>query len=322
MCLHLFIDTNVLLSFYHLSSDDLEELRKLVALIRGQSLRLHLPQQVKDEFQRNRDNKIADALKRLQEQKLNLQFPQMCKDYAEYELLREAQRKYEEAHSNLLRKLRSHIDCEGLKADQIVRELFGTTTAHATSPQAYNYARCRVDVGNPPGKGGSLGDAINWETLLEQVPPNEELCFVTDDGDYASPLDANSFQPFLSSEWLAKKGGALRFYKRLSAFFKDKYPQIELASGVEKDLAIAEFASSWSYAKTHDAVAKLEQFSDYSPGQASAIAVAATTNSQISWVAQDDDVKSFLERIVRHYGSSIEASVLAELERILKPDAK
>jgi predicted nucleic acid-binding protein len=29
----LFVDTNVLLSFFHLTSEDLEELRKLVALI-------------------------------------------------------------------------------------------------------------------------------------------------------------------------------------------------------------------------------------------------------------------------------------------------
>jgi len=60
--LDLYLDTNILLSFYGLSSDDLEELRKLAALLRTGSVRLHLPQQTKEEFIRNRPGKIAEAL--------------------------------------------------------------------------------------------------------------------------------------------------------------------------------------------------------------------------------------------------------------------
>ena len=61
----LFIDTNILLSFYHLSSDDLEELRKLIALIDTGQITLVVTEQVKDEFFRNRGAKIADAMKEL-----------------------------------------------------------------------------------------------------------------------------------------------------------------------------------------------------------------------------------------------------------------
>jgi predicted nucleic acid-binding protein len=60
----LFIDTNILLSFYHLTSEDLEELRKLIALVGSKRIELVLTQQIKDEFKRNRSAKIADALKR------------------------------------------------------------------------------------------------------------------------------------------------------------------------------------------------------------------------------------------------------------------
>jgi predicted nucleic acid-binding protein len=63
----LFVDTNILLSFYHLTSEDLEELRKLVALIDTGKIKLVLTEQVKDEFKRNRSAKIADAMKKLQE---------------------------------------------------------------------------------------------------------------------------------------------------------------------------------------------------------------------------------------------------------------
>jgi len=58
----IFLDTNVFLSFYHFSSDDLEELKKLAVLAREGQVTLHLPEQVINEFRRNRANKIADAV--------------------------------------------------------------------------------------------------------------------------------------------------------------------------------------------------------------------------------------------------------------------
>ncbi len=59
---NLFIDTNTFLSFYHLTNEDLEELKKLVVLIDSSEIRLFVPQQVKNEFVRNRGNKIVDAM--------------------------------------------------------------------------------------------------------------------------------------------------------------------------------------------------------------------------------------------------------------------
>src|SRR3989442_14946441 len=97
--MNFFIDTNIFLSFYHLTSDDLDELKKLVILLRNKTIRLWLPDQVVKEFHRNRENKISDALKRLRDQRLNLQFPQICKDYEEYEELRQLQKQYEEKHA-------------------------------------------------------------------------------------------------------------------------------------------------------------------------------------------------------------------------------
>lgn len=78
--MNFFVDTNVLLAFYHLTSEDLEELRKLSVLLRENRAQLLLPDQVIDEFKRNREGKIADALRGLREQHLNLHFPQLCKD--------------------------------------------------------------------------------------------------------------------------------------------------------------------------------------------------------------------------------------------------
>jgi predicted nucleic acid-binding protein len=63
----LFIDTNVLLSFYHLTSEDIEELKKLVVLVESKEIELIVPKQVENEFWRNRGAKISDAMKKLRE---------------------------------------------------------------------------------------------------------------------------------------------------------------------------------------------------------------------------------------------------------------
>ena len=73
--MNLFIDTNVFLSFFHLTNDDLEELRKLIVLLDKEEVHLLLPEQVIHEFRRNRENKIYDLLKRLRDQKIKYQFP-------------------------------------------------------------------------------------------------------------------------------------------------------------------------------------------------------------------------------------------------------
>ena len=99
--MELFIDTNIFLNFYHLSKDDLEELRKLVALVAEGTITLYLPEQVINEFYRNRDAKLADALKKFQQEHLNNQFPQICKEYTEYTEMRKSSTKYNKAKSRL-----------------------------------------------------------------------------------------------------------------------------------------------------------------------------------------------------------------------------
>ena len=45
-------------------------------------------QQVCDEFRRNRENKIKDALKRFKESKFTVQLPSFMKGYEEYDSIR------------------------------------------------------------------------------------------------------------------------------------------------------------------------------------------------------------------------------------------
>ena len=65
--INLFIDTNIFLSFFHWTSEDLEELKKLIVLMDNDEIRLFLPEQVRNEFARNRGAKIVDAMRKLQD---------------------------------------------------------------------------------------------------------------------------------------------------------------------------------------------------------------------------------------------------------------
>ena len=193
MATHLFIDTNIFLAFYHYTSDDLEELSKLSHLLGQNEINLYLPEQVIQEFRRNRENKISASLQNLRGQTLALRFPQLCKEYPEYHELRKLQLQYEKQHNRLLKKLTGDIEAKKLKADQVIEELFDRSHDIKVTDYLVELAQLRMALGNPPGKKGSLGDALNWESLLRTVPKRRIIYFISDDKDYCSPLNSNAF---------------------------------------------------------------------------------------------------------------------------------
>ncbi|GJL49771.1 MAG: hypothetical protein NPIRA01_09980 [Nitrospirales bacterium] len=311
--MHLFIDTNVFLSFYHLTSDDLEELRKLSVLIEKDEITLYLPKQVVDEFRRNREGKIADAIKRLNDQKLNLNFPQLCKDYSEFSKLRDLQKDYEIQHSILLKSINADVESNTLKADKIIKDLFTKALSIETTRALVAKARLRMEIGNPPGKNGSLGDAINWESLMLTVPDSEDLYLVADDRDYFSSLDKNRPKEFLVLEWNREKSSKISFYRKLAPFFKEHYPEIKLASEVEKELLISKLCASSNFTNTHSIIAKLSNFVDFSPAQANEIVEAALSNNQVRWIFGDSDVFDFLSTLALTHKDKIEDGLYEDL---------
>lgn len=297
--MYLFIDTNVYLSFFHLTSDDLEELNKLSVMLKQNQITLLLPHQVVEEFERNREIKIADALKRLRDQRLNLQFPQLCKDYPEYAILRSLQRQYEEVHPNLIELIIQDVSEHNLKADKTISELFEQANDIKINEDIVRKAQFRIEIGNPPGKKGSLGDAINWEIILENTPDGTDLYFVTDDRDFISVLNENSLKEFLIEEWKKKKQSKIHYYSRLSLFFKEHFPDIKLASELEKEILIKSLASSGSFARTHSVIAGLSKCSDFTSSQRNEIVEAAISNNQIMLILGDSDVNEFMKNIIK-----------------------
>ncbi len=318
----LFIDTNIFLSFYHLTSEDLEELRKLGVLLEQKEVTLYLTDQVRAEFRRNRELKIADALKRLGEQRINPQFPQMCKDYGEYRELRDLQKAYEATHSVLLKGISGDVAAQTLKADKTIQELFSKATILETTGELIENARLRMQVGNPPGKEGSLGDAISWEALLQHVPNKEDLFFIADDRDYVSVLDENKFKDFLFQEWRDRKHSKIIFYRRLSAFFKDTFPEIKIATELEKELLIRNLAASGSFAQTHSVLAKLSKFTEFTTAQLNEIVEAAISNNQISSIIDDADVEAFLKSVTSGRARDVKPENWKELQWLMTKPGK
>jgi len=319
--MHVFIDTNIFLSFYHLTSEDLEELKKLVLLLKNKKISLHLPEQVIDETHRNRAAKIKDRFESFKKEKFSTIFPAYCKEYEEYKLIRDAQKECEKHHATMVALIQKDIDTKNLQADILLNDLFSLAEKIERSPDIISNALKRRDIGNPPGKNNSLGDAINWESLLISVPHKAVLSIISDDADLYSPLNTNELDEFLFNEWELKKKSKPKFYRKLSDFFKHNFPNINLATESEKDNLIEKLSSSSNFASTHSLIASLSKFNDFSPKQAEDLVNALILNNQINWIATDDDVHNFYRKIWdQHYFSLLDYN--DTLESLLETEKK
>jgi predicted nucleic acid-binding protein len=296
----LFVDTNVLLSFYHLTSEDLEELRKLVALIDTDQIKLVVTQQVMDEFRRNRSAKIVDAMKKLQEVKFAISFPAFAKDYEEYGALRTLLDQAGKKHSELVKTLNDHARDGQLKADSLIADLFKKAASIPVSNTIYNSAVTRLRRGNPPGKEASLGDSINWECLLATIESETDVHLVSEDKDYRSQLSPTDLNEFLDHEWREQKKSKIHFYTKISDFFKANFPAIKIASEVERDHLIERLSESWSFAQTHIVVGKLQKHTEFSAAQIEQLVQIAQSNRQVGWIVADPDVHGFYLSLLKH----------------------
>lgn len=314
----LFIDTNVFLTFYHLTSEDIEELKKLTVLIDNKEICLVLTEQVKNEFYRNRGNKIADGLKKFKDAKFTLSFPAFVKDYTAYSDLRKLLKQADEIHAELVKKITHDAQMERLNADDLVSKLFAKSKMIKVDGDLYHSALMRVRLGNPPGKEGSLGDAINWEGLLADVPSGTDIYIVSDDKDFRSHLSDDSINEFLYEEWFQRKEACAFYYSRISSFFKEHFPDITLASDLEKDLLIQKLANSASFASTHSVIAQLAKQTNFSNAQVEELTKIAQVNNQISWIVGDNDVHGFYSALLERYGGAIQPEIAKELAAVVE----
>ncbi len=314
--MNLYIDTNIFLTFYHLTNDDLDELKKLAILIEDKQISLLLPEQTRNEFLRNRDKSINDAITTLKEQKVTSRYPQISKGYEEYILLQEAYKNFEKYKNKIISKIESDAKDFKLNADVLTSRIFQSAKRIKNSKTLIEKAKMRFDLGNPPGKGKSYGDALNWEALINCVNEDEDLCLVSDDPDYASLLDKKELNLFLKDEWDKEKKSKIHFYKTLSEFFKDKFPEITLSDELEKELLIKSLAEAGSFISAKSRLAKLSTYTEFTNKQLNDIIEIAVTNNQLYWIANDYGVGDVLQKLVSGKEDKINPKLLYEFNSL------
>lgn len=199
--LHTFVDTNIYLSLYAFTDDNIGELQKLIELLKSQKLKLYVTSIVNQEFYRNRDKKLAESLGGLERFTVSAPIPRFMEHHSEVDEIRAALKIVKAKRTELLAKATTEILEKKLAADDLFRTLRDQVGVLAISDEMDKNARRRLERGNPPGKDGSLGDRLNWEALLKLVPKGQDVHVVSRDKDFASPLGADVPNSFLDEEW-------------------------------------------------------------------------------------------------------------------------
>jgi len=279
---------------------------------------VHLTAQVCDEFLRNRENKINDALKKFKDVKFAAQLPAFMKQYEEYDLIRQKSAELQELAKAISQKVDVDVIENGLLTDTLIKDIFNKSNPIATTLELFGKAHMRMSLGNPPGKNGSMGDAVNWMALLEAVPNGKNIHVISEDGDFYSVLDENRPHPFLKQEWKNKKQADVFVYRTLSSFLKKHFDGVAFAYDKTKDALIESLAVSGSFAGTHHLIAKLEQFGYFSLQEVQRILSAALVNKQFGWIVDDPDIYTFLERVaVPRMGTLTDIEQIELLQKML-----
>lgn len=291
---NVFIDSNIWLSLYHFTNDDLEQFGKLKEL-NGTDIKLFVPQQVYNEVKRNREAKLKDTFKQFEIK--SIQFPAFCKEYEEYE-------KFFEDYTNILNRYRiwkTKIDTDiknrSLPADKTINSFFEAAELFECD-SLVEKAFIRYRLGNPPGKDNRYGDAVNWECLLASVPDGEDLYLISSDKDYRSELFDGAINPFLEDEWKSKKHSNIFFYKNLVPFLNEQFKNIQLKSEQEKQELILKLNNSPNFESTHGIIAMLYKQTGWTDSQIEDLCAAVENNNQVRWILRDTDVLHFYSNIL------------------------
>lgn len=257
----LFLDANIFLDFYRFSRDDINEMSKLITLVDQGEITIITNKQLNNEIARNREKIIAKSLGDFKGQKFSIKAPHFCQDSEHLIELNAQLSKANTSHQNLLTELQEKISTKTLNTDQLIASLLEKSTSLEIQEQLVHAAQSRVSRQHPPGKQGSIGDAIHWESLLQHADITR-INIVTGDADFASDLNTDKIRDVLEAEWKETKGilSSVSLFKSISSFFKKHYPNIDLSDEIVKKSLIDQLEGSESFSATHTVVTTLNMF--------------------------------------------------------------
>lgn len=240
------IDTNIFLGLYE-SNKDTVDIFKDIGKIKT---KLVLPQQIYDEFLRNRDQILRKLIKDIDDaNKKGMHLTALIRHSAEYKPLNDAKKKLSEMNDTLIQKIEEMI------SDPTKDPIFSRFTKLYKSKQVTTIDRSDALIqkaffrklsGNPPisPKQDSIGDEIIWESILEHV--NDNLILVTRDGTY------KAHSTFLTEEYRERTGRSLSIFDKMSDALKKvgEAPSDKLVQFEEEQRTLP-FHSDLNLTKSH-----------------------------------------------------------------------
>jgi hypothetical protein len=318
--IHCYIDANVFLSFYDFTNDNINHLSELVKYIQSGALTVYLPIMTKMEYLRNRENKIATCLRTFEAERIPAGLPRLAEGYgefAEYQALREGMAKAKDA---LIKQIRSDARATTLRADKLIQDIFGQCNEIPHAEQHLRQAVLRRDLHEPPGKSNSMGDQIAWECLKAAVPDEVDIHIVSKDADWTSALDSKLASNPIQNEWKAAKRATVFTHKSLKDFLDVANLGITLQADQERYELVSSLYDSPSYASTHRLVESLSWHDDFTAEETELLCSAALTNTQVSDIIEDEDVRHFFEQLLEKNSNALHKDMKDALARRLNAE--
>jgi hypothetical protein len=304
MSFDLFIDTNIYLSFFELTKGDNDTLGDTFLLNVEEEFHLLCTTQVVDEFRRMWPKVISNSLKTLREIRVPA-IPTMASDLDEVQEYQKSRNVIFSNHDALVKALEMKIEKKELSADILMKRIFSKAKMLAATPTTMQAARDRLDCGNPPGKKGSLGDAINWELLLNMKTTERDLILISQDSDYIDPL-TGGLSSYLSTEWMkSHHGKKILLYKNLQSFLTAHFPDIGITPFSLIDEKVARLAGSASFEQTHAAISELSAIEFFSTKQVNYLVKILSQNNQIYWILSDAEVRDFFDSLYERFNTKL-----------------
>lgn len=216
---YIFIDSNQYRHIFSKSEGFSDEVYQLIInLIDGRHTSLVLPQQTKEEVERNKfrawpDNLVGDIESKIE--KLQATTEEIIKSLGKYKshekLLQEINNEISQLVKEKETVRKAFVDNKS-KANKKLKKLFEKAVFIPETEEIRASAIMRSHKGNPP-YDEKVGDSLIWESLLSFMPKRAELIFVAND---KRAWGEAGFDKWLEREFKNKTRGKIFYSNRLS----------------------------------------------------------------------------------------------------------
>ncbi len=320
---HIFIDTNIYLSLYELTKSDLKKFETILQKIEDGNIALLLPDIVKTEFYNNRERILKTTLDQLEAYKNSVSNQPISKiiyNPKSKKKINEAIKLFSTTIESEIKKFQTDALDNKLEVDIFIEKLFGKSILLSKQPDTVQKARERKELGAHPLSDKNINDQLIWEMLLkynDSIFTN--LYFVGVDGDFKCQLDGKRFNLQLHKEWKEKTKGTVTLFTDLASISKELQITLKDESKRLFTKYKEELINSGSFSQTHICIEQLNKHFDFlCINDAKDILHSALQNNQIGFIINDEDIESFIQKILKTFSNEIEKDLKDAIEAKLK----